>query len=231
MDVHITQFNVQLYFREPLLEDIDKLSGAFSNSEGFSSSSGNSNNSGAHPMQNTMSFFNESFRIAPVQSNVLPFRILQIMSYPNILQNPDQETITCLRSVALLLRQHLGVDIENDIYAVRVVFHSIVTGSSNMHRILTNLSRIDNIPTLAGRYIGHKNPMDAIQLTYKTGNDLSHKFWNDIRISQFDTHSYVVTIFNETDSLAGSLDFIKNVKQFVSTLMQEMETAIAENRA
>ena len=231
MDVHITQFNVQLYFREPLLEDTDRLGSAFGKSEGFSSSSGISNNYAVHPMQNTMSFFNGNFRIAPVQSNVLPFRILQIMSYPNILQNPDLETIACLHSVALLLRQHLGVNIENDIYAVRVVFHSIVTGSSNMYRILTSLSRIDNIPTLAGKYIGHKNPMDAIQLTYKTGNDLSHQFWNDIRISQFDTHSYVVTIFNETDSLASSLDFIKNVKQFVLTLMREIETAIAENQA
>jgi len=46
-----------------------------------------------------------------------------------------------------------------------------------------------------------------------------------MRISQFDTNSYVVTIFNETDSLTGSLDFIKNVKQFVATLMHEMEAA------
>jgi hypothetical protein len=72
--------------------------------------------------------------------------------------------------------------------------------------------------------------MDAIQLTSKTGGELSQKFWNDIRISQFDTNSYVVTIFNETDSLARSLDFIKNVRQFVATLMQEMETAAVENR-
>ena len=83
----------------------------------------------------------------------------------------------------------------------------------------------DGIPSLAGKYVGHKNPMDAIQLTYKTGSELSQKFWNDMRISQFDTHSYVVTIFNETDSLAASLDFVRGVKQFVATLMHEMEQA------
>ncbi|HXV45972.1 MAG TPA: hypothetical protein VD736_04800 [Nitrososphaera sp.] len=222
MDVHITQFNVQLYFRQPL--DTEKLNSAFSESEGFAASQMQQGN---HPMQDTMSFFRQGFRIAPVQSNVLPFRILQVMSYPNALQNPDQETISCLHYVATSLKQHLNVDIDNDIYAVRVVFHSIIQGRGDMHRILTKLDRIDSIPTLAGKYVGHKNPMDAIQLTSKTGSGLSHKFWNDMRISQFDTHSYVVTIFNETDSLAASLDFVRGVKQFVATLMQEMEQAAA----
>ncbi|HEY3094333.1 MAG TPA: hypothetical protein VGJ42_01105 [Nitrososphaera sp.] len=221
MDVHITQFNVQLYFKQPIL-DTDKLNAAFSESEGFSASQMQQGN---HPMQDTTSFFRQGFRVAPVQSNVLPFKILQVMSYPNALQNPDQETVSCLHYVAASLKQHLGVDFENDIYAVRVVFHSIATGMGDTHRILTKLDRLDGIPTLAGRYVGHKNPMDAIQLTFKTGNELSHEFWNDIRISQFDTHSYVVTIFNETDSLAGALDFIRGVRQFVATLMHEMEAA------
>lgn len=225
MDVHITQFNVQLYFRQPF--DADKLSAAFSESEGFTASQMQQDNN--HPMQDTASFFRQGFRIAPVQSNVLPFRILQIMSYPNALQNPDQETISCLHYVAAALRQHLNTDIESDIYAVRVVFHAIVTGSSEIHRILTKLDRIDGIPSLAGKYVGHKNPMDAIQLTSRTEGELSHKFWNDMRISQFDTHSYVVTIFNETDSLAASLNFIGQVKQFVATLMQEMEAAATGN--
>ncbi|HEX7031735.1 MAG TPA: hypothetical protein VF172_01925 [Nitrososphaera sp.] len=221
MKVHITQFNVQLYFREPF--DADKLNVAFSEAEGFTPSK--MQEQGNHPMQGTASFFRQGFRIAPVQSNVLPFRILQVMSYPNALQNPDQETISCLRYVAAALRQHLNTNIENDIYAVRVVFHAIVTGSNDIHRILSKLDRIDGIPSLAGKYVGHKNPMDAIQLTSKTGGELSHKFWNDMRISQFDTHSYVVTIFNETDSLAASLDFIGQVKQFVATMMKEMEEA------
>jgi hypothetical protein len=127
--------------------------------------------------------------------------------------------------VAASLKQHLRVDIGTDIYAVRVVFHSIVTGTEDMNRILTKLERIDSIPTLAGRYVGHKNPMDALQLTTKTGSELTQKLWNDMRISQFDNHSYVVTIFNETDSLAGALDFIRGVRQFVTTLMHEMEAA------
>jgi hypothetical protein len=127
--------------------------------------------------------------------------------------------------VAASLNQHLSVDIDNNIYAVRVVFHPIVTGTGDIHMILTKLDRIDGIPTLAGRYVGHKNPMDAIQLTSKTGGELSQKSWSDMRISQFDTHSYVVTIFNETDSLATSLDFVRGVKQFVATLMHEMEAA------
>ena len=50
-----------------------------------------------------------------------------------------------------------------------------------------------------------------------------------MRISQFDTHSYVVTIFNETDSLADSLDFITGVRRFVATLMHEMEAAAKGN--
>jgi hypothetical protein len=224
VDVHITQFNVQLYFKEPV--DTEKLNAAFSESEGFAASQMQPGN---HPMQDTMSFFRQGFRIAPVQSNVLPFRILQVMSYPNALQNPDQETISCLHYVAASLKQHLGIDIDNDIYAVRVVFHSIVKGSGDIHRILTKLDRIDNIPTLAGKYVGHKNPMDAIQLTSRTGNELSQKFWNDMRISQFDTHSYVVTIFNETGSLASSIDFVRGVKQFVATLMHEMEQSATGN--
>jgi len=214
---------VQLYFRQPVLDNADRLNAAFSKSEGFATTDMPDN--GGHPMQNIKSFFKEGFKIAPVQSNVLPFRILQVMSYPNALQNPDLETISCLHYVAASLKQHLNVDIESDIYAVRVVFHSIVTGSADIHRVLTSVSKIDSIPTLAGKYVGHKNPMDAIQLTSKTGDELSQKFWNDMRISQFDTNSYVVTIFNETDSLAGSLDFIKSVKQFVATLMHEMEAA------
>jgi hypothetical protein len=220
VDVHVTQFNVQLYFKEPI--DTEKLNAAFSESEGFAASQMQQGN---HPMQDTTSFFRQGFRIAPVQSNVLPFRILQVMSYPNALQEPDKETVSCLHYVAASLKQHLGTDIENDIYAVRVVFHSIVTGTVDIHRILTRLDRIDGIPTLAGKYVGHKNPMDAIQLTTKTDGGLSQKFWNDMRISQFDTHSYVVTIFNETDSLAASLDFVRGVKQFVATLMHEMEAA------
>ena len=221
MDVHITQFNVQLYFRQPVLDD-SRLNSAFTESEGFAAS--NVHDNGGHPMQNTKSFFRHGFRIMPVQSNALPFRILQVMSYPNALQSPDQETIECLHYVAASLKQHLNIDIESDINAVRVVFHSIVTGSTDIPRVLTVTSRIDGIPLLADKYVGHKNPMDAIQLTSKT-DGLSQKFWNDIRISQFGTNSSVVTIFNETDSLAGSLDFIKNVRQFVATLMHEIEAA------
>lgn len=91
MDVHVTQFNVQLYFKQPI--DTHKLNAALSESEGFSASQMKQGN---HPMQDTTSFFRQGFRVAPVQSNVLPFRILQVMSYPNALQNPDQETISCL---------------------------------------------------------------------------------------------------------------------------------------
>jgi hypothetical protein len=137
--------------------------------------------------------------------------------------------MSCLHFVASALKHNLATDIENDIYAVRVVFHSIVTGSSDIHRILSRLDRIDSIPSLAGKYVGHKNPMDAIQLTSKTGSELSQKSWSDMRISQFDTHSYVVTIFNETDSLAGALDFIREVRQFVAMLMSEMEAAATRN--
>jgi hypothetical protein len=224
VDVHVTQFNVQLYFKQPI--DTDKLNAAFSEVEGFSASQMQRGN---HPMQDTKSFFRQGFRVAPVQSNVLPFRILQVMSYPNALQNPDQETISCLHYVAASLKEHLGVNIENDIYAVRVVFHSIVTGTSNIHRILSKLDRIDNIPSLTGKYVGHKNAMDAIQLMSKTGSELSQKSWSDLRISQFDTHSYVVTIFHETDSLASALDFIGGARPFVSTLMREMEAAAIGN--
>lgn len=220
--MHITQFNVQLYFRERF--DADKMSLALSESDGFTPAQ--IQRKGDHLVPGSAWFFRQAFRIAPVQSNVLPFRILQVLSYPNALQNPDHETISCLHYVAAALRQHLNTNIENDIYAVRVVFHAIVTGSSNIHRILTRLDRIDRIPSLAGKYVGHKNPMDAIQLTSRTGDELSHKFWSDMRISQFDTHSYVVTIFNETDSFAASLDFIGQVKQFVAQMMKEMEEAV-----
>jgi hypothetical protein len=228
LDVKITQFNVQLYFREQVL-DTDKLDRAFSESEGFLTNRIAEDYAG-HPMQGTMSFSRQGFRIAPVQSNVLPFRILQVMSFPNALQSPDSETVACLNFVAESLKQHLGVNIIDDIYAVRVVYHSIVTGSHDVQRMLSKISSIDRVPSLA-EYVGHKNPMAAIQLTSRTGSELSHDFWNDIRVSQFGTNSYVVTIFHETRSLLAAVEFIASVKQFVATLMQEMEAAaVAESR-
>lgn len=256
IDVKITQFNVQLYFRNPVLDldDSSSLDRAFAGDQGFvaspsrpphasysSSLSSSPASAGvSHPMQNTVSFFRGGFRIAPVQSNVLPFRILQVMSYPNALQEPDSETIACLRYVSESLRQHLQVDVESDVYAVRVVFHSIVhsRGENSVQKALSKLSRIDAVPTLAGRYAGHKNPMDALQLMSIAGEaaganggsdagSLSQESWNDIRISQFEANSYVVTIFNETGSLARSLEFIQGVSQFVANLVREIEQAAA----
>ncbi len=227
MDVHITQFNVQLYFRTPVL-DTDKLDATFSQSDGFSASS--APDSAGHPMQNTVTFFRQGFRIGAVQSNALPFRILQVMSYPNAVKEPVSETLACLNFVADSLRQHLGISLQDEIYAVRVVYHSIVTGS-HFQRMLSRLSRIDSIPSLAGKYIGHKNPMDAVQLTSRTGDELVHDSWSDMRISQFDTNSYVVTIFNETGSLGGATEFITNVNQFVATMMKEMQDAAASESA
>ena len=228
MDVHITQFNVQLYFRRPVLDN-EKLDGAFSQSEGFSASS--TGDGMGHPMQNTVSFYRQGFRIGAVQSNVLPYRILQVMSYPNALQEPEAETLACLDNVTGALANQLGTEIEKEVYAVRVVYHSIVTGSSDVHRMLSKLTRIDAIPSLANKFVGHKNPMDALQLTSRTGGDLMHDSWSDMRVSQFDTNSYVVTIFNETGSLAGAIEFIRTVKQFVTTMMKEMEAAaLAESQ-
>ena len=228
MDVHITQFNVQLYFRRPVL-DTDKLDLAFAQSDGYSATA--SADSRNHPMQNTVSFFREGFRIGPVQSNALPFRILQVMSYPNALKEPVSETLACLESVANSLGERLGISHLEEVYAVRVVYHSIVTGSDNVHRMLSKLTRIDTVPTLSGKYIGHKNPMDALQLCSKTESELVHDSWSDMRISQFDKNSYVVTIFHETGSLAGATEFIRNVRQFVATMMNEMEAAaIAESQ-
>jgi hypothetical protein len=228
LDVHITQFNVQLYFQRPVL-DTEKLDSAFSASDGFSATS--TGDSANHPMQNTVSFYRQGFRIGAVQSNVLPYRILQVMSYPNALTEPVAETLACLEGVAGSLAQQLGIEVQQEVYAVRVVYHSIVTGSSGVHRMLSRLTRIDTIPSLAGRYVGHKNPMDALQLTTKTGGDLVHDSWSDMRVSQFDANSYVVTIFNETGSLAGAMEFIRSVKQFVATMMKEMETAaLAESQ-
>src|SRR5688572_23554197 len=180
-------------------------------------------------MQNTVTFFRQGFRIGAVQSNALPFRILQVMSYPNAVKEPVSETLACLNFVADSLRRHLGISLQDEIYAVRVVYHSIVTGS-HVQRMLSLLSRIDSIPSLAGKYIGHRNPMDALQLTSRTGDELVHDSWSDMRISQFDTNSYVVTIFNETGSLGGATEFITNVNQFVATMMKEMQdAAVAES--
>jgi hypothetical protein len=92
--------------------------------------------------------------------------------------------------------------------------------------MLSKISSIDRVPSLA-EYVGHKNPMDAIQLTSRTGRELSQDFWNDIRVSQFGTNSYVVTIFHETGSLSAAVEFIAGVKHFVATLMLEMEAAAA----
>lgn len=223
MDVRITQFNVQLYFKEPVL-DSELLGAMFSSADGFDAKPLSGDYS-AHPMHGMVSFYREGFRIAPVQSNVLPFRILQVMSYPNTLQEPDAETIVCLRFVSAQLQKHLYVNLESDIYTVRTVSHSLVSGSESIHRVLSKLSSIENIPSLAGKYVAHKNPMDALQIVTKTGNELAHRSWSDIRVSQYNQSSYVVTIFNETESLALALESVAGVKQFVLTLMQEMEQA------
>lgn len=223
MDVKITQFNVQLYFKEPVL-DSELLKGAFTATDGFAANPVAADY-GAHPMQGTQSFYRQGFRIAPVQSNVLPFRILQVMSYPNALAKPDGETIECLHFVAAQLKQQLAVDLERDIYAVRVVSHAIVNGNPDVQCVLSRLETIEKIPALAGRYVAHKNPMDAIQLVTRTGNELSQESWSDIRVSQFNASSYVVTIFNETGSLALALQSIAGFGQFVETVMKEMEQA------
>lgn len=232
MQVNITQFNVQLYFREPVL-DSETLKGMFTGADGFATTSAataaaEETGRGAHPMSGSPSFYRGGFRIAPVQSNVLPFRILQVMSYPNALAEPDAETLECLRLVSARLEQGLHVDLGRDIYAVRTVSHSIVTSPDDnpaTSRALSRISGIENVPTLAGRYVAHKNPMGALQLVTRTGNDLVQESWSDIRVSQFGDRSYVVTIFNETSSLAAALESIRGVKQFVSTLMQEIELA------
>lgn len=223
MQIKITQFNVQLYFKEPVLAG-ERLADAFAAADGFSANPV-VEDFRTHPMQGTTAFSREGFRIAPVQSNVLPFRILQVMSYPNVLQEPDTETLACLRFVAGRLKEHLHIDVLGDIYAVRVVSHCIVNGSPNVHRVLSKITTIENIPSLAGRFVAHKNPMDAIQLVTKTGSEVSHSDWSDIRVSQFNESSYVVTIFNETDSLAQAMESIAGVKQFVAMMMEEMERA------
>lgn len=221
----ITQFNVQLYFREPVLGDIPSLQAAFTSSDGFEAKPV-AEDYGAHPMQGTMSFYREGFRIAPVQSNVLPFRILQVMSYPNSLARPDDETVACLHFVAAQLRQHLHVDVDGDVYAVRTVSHAIVNGSSHVHRVLSRLLSIEMLPSVAGKYVAHKNPMDAIQLVTRTGNELAQKSWSDIRVSQFNPSSYVVTVFNETESLALALESMRGAGRFAATLIAEMEEAV-----
>lgn len=223
-NVHITQFNVQLYFRRPAL-DSELLATTFSNAQGFESKPV-TDDYGTHPMQGTMSFYREGFRIAPVQSNVLPFRILQVMSYPNTLKEPDTETLACLGFTASQLQKYLHIDIENDIYATRVVSHAIVDGKKQY--VLSKLSSIENVPSIAGMYVAHKNPMGALQIVTKTGSDLLHKSWSDIRISQFKENSYVVTIFHESESLGLALDWIAQVKKFVATVILEMEQAAME---
>lgn len=223
-DVHVTQFNVQLYLRRPALDDGELLAKMFSGAQGFEAKPV-ADDYGTHPMQGTMSFYREGFRIAPVQSNVLPFRILQVMSYPNTLKEPDAETLACLRFAAAQLQEYLHIDIENDIYAVRVVSHALVDGGKQY--ALSKLSSIENVPSLAGGYVAHKNPMGALQIVTKTGSELAHRSWSDIRVSQFKESSYVVTIFHETESLALAADWIGRVKQFVAAMIQEMEQAAA----
>lgn len=225
MDAKITQFNVQLYFKEPVLNDAELLKGAFTAADGFAANPV-AEDYGTHPMQGTLSFYRQGFRIVPVQSNALPFRILQVMSYPNALASPESETVECLHFVAAQLNERLQVDLDRDIYAVRVVSHAIVNGNPDVQRILSRLTTIENIPSLAGRYVAHKNPMDAIQLVTRTVSDgLTQESWSDIRVSQFNTSSYVVTIFNETESLALALQSISSTRRFVETMMQEMEQA------
>jgi hypothetical protein len=59
----------------------------------------------------------------------------------------------------------------------------------------------------------------------RTGDELSQDSWSDIRVSQFNTSSYVVTISSEMKSLVFAIQSIVNFKQFAATLMREMEQA------
>lgn len=224
MQVKITQFNVQLYLKRPVLAS-ERLAHAFAAADGFSANP-IAKDFGTHPMQGTTAFSREGFRIAPVQSNVLPFRILQVMSYPNVLQEPDSETLACLQYVAARLLEHLEIDVQSDIYAVRVVSHCIVDGRTDMRHVLSKLKSIDEIPSLAGKFVAHKNPMNALQLVTRTGNELLQSDWSDIRVSQFNESSYVVTIFNEMDSFDRALESVAGLRHFVTTMMQEMEQAL-----
>jgi hypothetical protein len=160
-----------------------------------------------------------------VTSNVLPNRILQIVSFPNSVAEPDQAAQRFLSMISDILLKDLGVSTENDLDACRVVFHSIVKTSRNVPAILASINDVSAVSTLAS-YAVHKNPFKALQLTQKIDNKLEHEEWQDIRISPFNTNAYVVTIFYESVGMNYVKQFLNRAKNFVSTLINDMEMSV-----
>lgn len=222
MQVEISQLNVQLFFKEPKFQDQSKLTQVLL---GYNFTLGKVGRESEHGSTKTTAFFKDGFRVSVVTSNVLPNRILQIVSFPNSVAEPDQAAQRFLSMISDILLKDLGVSTENDIDACRVVFHSIVKTSKNVPAILASINDVSAVSTLAS-YAVHKNPFKALQLTQKIGNKLEHDEWQDIRISPFNTNAYVVTIFYESIGMNYVKQFLNRAKNFVSTLINDMEMSV-----
>ncbi|MEM2760219.1 MAG: hypothetical protein QXU32_11280 [Nitrososphaerales archaeon] len=169
-------------------------------------------------------FFKNGFRVSVVSSHVLPDRILQIVSFPNSTTEPDRAAQQFLSMIVDILHRDMNI-VTEIIQACRVVFHSIVKSDKDISAILTSINDLSSI-SLLENYAVHKNPFKVLQLTEKIGSKLEHEEWRDIRISPFNKNAYVATIFYESLNLKYVMQFLKNARNFVLTLINDIESVV-----
>lgn len=216
VQIEITQINMQLFFKELVFQDQAKFIQTFLGCNFTLHESRNEHS------DKTTALFKDGFRVSVVSSNALPNRILQIVSFPNSVAEPDQAARRFLSMTNDILLRDLGIDAEKETYACRVVFHSIVKSERNVPKILAMINDISDIRSL-DKYAAHKNPFNALQLTEKIGATLEHEEWHDIRISPFNSNAYVVTIFYECRNVKYVMRFLERVRDFVTALVGDIE--------
>jgi hypothetical protein len=223
MIIEISQINIQLFFKEPVFQDMSIL-GRTLLGYGFTHKLRKSEHIG----ESTPVFFKDGFRVSVATSNALPNRILQIVSFPNSVAEPDQAARRFLSMIGDILLKDLRISTKTDLDACRVVFHTIVRTEKDVPSLLRKIEDLSSISALDS-YAVHKNPFKALQLTQKIGSRLEHEDWQDIRISSFNTNAYVVTIFHESMGIMYLIGFLSGAKSFVERLMSEIERSVPQN--
>lgn len=147
------------------------------------------------------------------------------MSFPNSVAEPDRAAHRFLAMICDILFKDLNLDVESELYACNVVFHSIVNTSRDVSSVLASINDVSSISSLESDAV-HKNPFKALQLTQKIDSKLEHEEWHDIRISPFNSNAYVVTIFHESTGIKYVTQFLDRAKNFVSGLINDIESSV-----
>lgn len=136
MQVEISQLNIQLFFKESVFQDQSKLAQVLFAYNFTDAGAHEEEHEGEHASNKIPAYYKDGFRVSVVTSHVLPNRILQIVSFPNSVVEPDQAAQRFLSMISDILLRDMGIDTGNNIHACRVVFHSIVKTERDVPSIL-----------------------------------------------------------------------------------------------